>query len=419
MFKHQSFYALLAGSLGLSLLATAGCGAEDRPGIPTNGDGQALYAIGFGLNTPDGRSNVLGLVPTLEPQAPLDTRQAIEVSGFSRFYFPKETKGFFGVGDDEDITISRFDVASEGTITQSGRFSMQGVGVQWFMPVMQFLSDEKAYYFDHSQDQIVVWNPTTMTITKTVPLPPEAIKQGFHVQFPQARGRTLPVSDDGKLLVPIGWYDWDNERILMSTGLMVVDVATDNVEAVRETTACPMALDFLVAESGDLYVGSNLDLLRNEEMRANDERPSCILRVNAGETDFDASYRLALSDRLDGRASVGLFPLADTKALVRVLDETILPYGTPAGAEFWAPSAWEYWTLDLLTGAASQIESLDPASLGGETFEVDGRTFLPVTTRPDGAATDHHTVLVELAPSGERTDIMSNAGFLAGLARVR
>lgn len=109
---------------------------------------------------------------------------------------------------DENATVVRYTLTSSGTLEKSGSVSFSGKGVSSlgeYQNNFQFISATIAYYFDGTTAQVIIWNPTGMTVTGSIPLDSLAI-QGAILSFSGAAVRLT-----NQVIMPMGWCHRDEQ----------------------------------------------------------------------------------------------------------------------------------------------------------------------------------------------------------------
>ncbi|MET0342456.1 MAG: hypothetical protein ABW252_15740 [Polyangiales bacterium] len=392
--------------------APVGTGTSTSP--TTTPASAPLYAVFTSVETPEGAHTYLGLTDSLE-RGTLDPKQSLEAPEASRFYAP-EGGGFFAIGSGEDYTITRYDVSADRKITETGKVSFAELGVTRLHYRAVFLSPTKAYYIDHTQGQIVVWNPATMTLTGKLDLPDEVTTgfEGFKTVLPYFQ---YPVVN-GKLFIPVAWEDTEAGVARGTTGLAVVDTATDQLLSFTVTDRCPAATELAFDDNGDVYYGTNVNYpayAYADPARRGTARDACILRIKAGEVAFDPSYRVRVADLVGGGVGMGLCNAAEPGfGYVQAIDENVLAWSTVKDEDtFWETPAWAWWRIDLAAGKAVRDTALPLSAPFIKSFQVDGSRYI---VRQSGESSSS---LFRLSATGEHVAGFSAPGQIAGIARVR
>ncbi|RYZ41879.1 MAG: MxcI protein, partial [Myxococcaceae bacterium] len=168
--KHPvAFPSLRRSAAVLALTLFTGCGDSEEPGTDDNG---SLYAITTQLLVEDPVQSYVVVTNQAEQTASLSLDNAIKVSGRALGVgIPKS--GSLYVVSDESPVVTRYTLNGAGGLDAAGTvsFAPQGVtSLGEYQANFQFVSETKAYFFDGATAQVVIWNPTAMTVTGTLPL---------------------------------------------------------------------------------------------------------------------------------------------------------------------------------------------------------------------------------------------------------
>src|SRR5690606_35985490 len=119
-------------------------------------------------------------------------------------------------------TITRYTIDEDGALARGESISLSSYGVDSLWDTLYIVSPTKAYYPDRAGTQLIVWNPTEMTVTGSIALP-ETARDGFLALYgyaPILRGKTL--------LISVGWFDWEEyDSVLGESGLIAIDTEAD------------------------------------------------------------------------------------------------------------------------------------------------------------------------------------------------
>ena len=380
--------ALSMLSLGLSF----GCGSDGSNGTSgggaTGGSSGSVFGVGANVPLPDGTFGTMTLLESLEGnQGELSLDNSLLAPGGALFFFPEESNGEFFAARNEDLTVTKYRITQDLGFEEIGVVSFANTGISGISARNLFISAEKAYFFNRFQRLMIVWNPSTMEVVKTVALT-QTNKEGFLANYAYTLGGNEVPVVNGKALLSMGWVNFENGVALRSTGLLVIDTETDEVEAFHEDERCPLAINVVSTANGDAYFGTYEHFLADVATRANDERPACILRVRAGETNFDPDFQLSYAEAFGGRVGINLTNAGqDTKVIVRVLDESIVPYTSPDWNEITDTPNWEFWTLDLETQEVEQLDGFELSPSGTFGFLVDGEAYIGIASSDFGSTT--------------------------------
>jgi hypothetical protein len=397
-------------TLSLTALATAvvtsSCGGGADSSLPTVDEGPA-YLVGTRVWDDSSTTSYFHLVSSIEAGTALDSTQALEVSGSARLYSVPNL-GWFALGRGEEPTITRYLLDEHGALSPGESISLVGYGVDSLWDTLYFVSPTKAYYPDRAGTQLIVWNPTDMTLTGSIPLP-ETARSSYLALYGYA-----PILRGSTLLVSVGWFDWDNDTVLGETGVVRIDTITDTVTGFETDTRCGGVTQPVTLASGDTYLASSALAGAAFKLGRSPTEP-CVLRVRAGEESLDANYVQPLFEVSGGALAGEPIPAGGKGLFLRVFDDELAEVsGENLSWEVTGQAAWRWarWT----PGEASLelVDGLEPATADVAWFEVDGRVFGAQTTE-----SYEETTLVELTADGGPRPALTAPGFLHGVARIR
>ncbi|MEM6559575.1 MAG: hypothetical protein AAF605_07300 [Myxococcota bacterium] len=390
---------------GAALLATA-CG--DSGGSGSTGDGPILDSwlyVQTTIEGPDGRSSFLQLLPDLDIDR-LDTSNAVELAGNARVF--SDGRRIF-TGSAEEPVIQEWLVRDNGRLDPGTRVSFAEFGLAFVPFGHNFVSDTKAYLFDGPGARALAWNPRTIELSGTVPLP------GIRKE------PILPEIDPGvlrgnELFAVVQHNDFGTGAIFEGLQVVVVDTETDQVVSVTEDTRCVGSFAGIqLAEDGTVYVLGDNYLVWT--WVGDDFSPTCVLRILPGETEFDPEFLLDLEE-ITGEPSSGFFYAGDGIAYTQAMDEdatAVDPRSQPQSFLNEAMATW--WEIDLNDLDRSRpLEGLGLASpRSGSGYRVDGRIFIQRSEEAFFGNTD----LVEVNADGTASPTFDYSGLITNFGRVQ
>jgi hypothetical protein len=371
------FVGVGAALLGGMMACGGDEGGSQAPGAEAGASAAASYIVHTALDAPTGRLNYFVPAASLAADGTVDLSKGLEIPGVARLYAPPQG-GFFAVGSSADVTITRFDLSRDGRFTETGVLSFQNQGINNLSRTVAFISETKAYYLDEANVRIIIWNPRDLTLTGSIDLG-VAAQPGMNTKFVRVN---YPLRA-GRLYTTATWSNRSQGTLALETGLLVIDTERDTLAHYEVDTRCPGASEVVSLPSGDVYFGTGPDEVDHPQVRGR-SRPACLLRVKAGEERFDPGYVLQVSDSVGGRVACDVLPSGRPEAvLVRVLDESKSAW-SPANDEVGLADAWEWWHLDVQTGAAARATELGVASVYTTYSRVEGQVLL--TRKLEGGA---------------------------------
>ena len=347
----------------LALSLATGCISDPDDNTPeptppaTSGP---LYAVTTQLITADTPQSYVILTSKLEGNEQLSLDKAIEVPGRSLGVgIPKS--GALYVAGDQDATVTRYNLTASGTLEKAGTVSFAGKGVASigeYQTQFHFVSATKAYYFDGRTAQVIVWNPTEMTVTGSASVPGLAIT-GSTTTFTSS---PVVVSND-HVLMPVGWRPSASVGITQKAGIIAVNTRTDAV-TFETDDRCGYVRDGVVGPDGAVYLATEVYGAAVYRVKGEDTPEPCLLKFDPVALKFDPTFYKTLSAFAGGGTVGTVLPGPQGTAYVRVLDEQTYPIAAGVHPRLVASAAaWKWSQLDLRTFTATPVGTL-PVSTG-------------------------------------------------------
>ncbi|RKH37183.1 MxcI protein [Corallococcus sicarius] len=386
---------------GITLLTLAlftGCGDSEEKDADENGP---LYAITTQLLVADPVESYVVVTPQAEQTASLSLDGAIKVSGRALGVgIPRS--GSIYVVSDESATVTRYRLNSAGSLEPAGTVSFANQGVTSlgeYQANFQFVSETKAYFFDGATAQIVIWNPTEMTVTGTVPLPGLVIPDTI-LAF---SGAVVHVGS--QIIMPVGWRPVSGVGITKKAGVVSIDTATDAV-SIATDDRCGYTHDAALGLDGKVYIATEAYGAAVRRVQETAPEP-CLLKFDPQTRAFDPTFYRSLADLVGGGTAGALIPGAQGTAYVRVLDESIAPVLEGTHPRTMASgTGWQWWELKLDTLTATR--KTDFPSTSGSVFLFESENQTLYTEFGAGAAS---TTLHVLGQSGKPTVTTQGLSF--------
>jgi hypothetical protein len=196
----------------------------------------------------------------------------------------------------------------------------------------------------------------------------------------------------------------------------VLDTANDEVFNVTRDERCGGLWDSVMDSNGDTYFATGIwDAAQNRTLGAEISAAPCLVRVNAGETEFDRDYFVEMSELTGGLTGGALVSGPGDQAFIKVLDETGLgDIGPEAFDEVWGGAHWQWWRIALGSADEGQETSSLPLSAGASgVLTVDGKAYVR-----NASADFSETTLLQM-DAAEPSEGITVRGFPYGIVRVR
>lgn len=364
-----------------------------------------LYLIATSFTAGDQRETYLVTSKTFDASTTINPSSGVKLLGG---VVPLVHNESVFVSSQQEPVITRYDIGPGDTLVKGPEVSFAGAGVaevaSWYV---YLVSDTKGYVFDPGGPRIVVWNPSTMKLTGTQIDLKAAARPGLTPGL--ALEQTGPRKRGAELFIPTSWTDQDG-NYRHATGVTILDTEKDQLVSVIEDERCGEAYMSVSAPGGDLYFFPSADS-STQHFFVEGKKPTCVLRVKAGERTFDPAFSLNLSALGTGSAAVGAVPDGANGFFFASADEGLYARRASNGDAY-----FRFYHYDFTTQAARAVPSL-PA-WAGSTYWVDvgGKTVLPYWSESGGTS---RTAVYTTNGAADPTPLFSFDASWYGLARLR
>ncbi len=322
--------------------------------------------------------------------------------------YAQEGLGFFAIANAEDLSITRYEMAEDGSFLEGAKISLRSKGVRSLgAQAVHFVSATKAYYKDSNEAQIIVWNPTEMIVEKTIELPRTLLREGWVTSLGDWAAR------DGEAFFTVGWSSTTYDRVAAGSALVRIDTTTDEVTVTEERRCRGMETAGNV--DGTLYFFSGvINGFGHQVYPDEGGQQDCFLRILPGSTGFDAEFVGSLSDALPaGTAATAAALTADGEVWAQVVDLDTAPTAPGSTYGEWYAADWTWWHMQVETLAEPVQVPGSPGAYSSFTVSTDTGFYISQT-----AADYSETTLVDLG-DGQPQPGLSLGGFVLDIVRVR
>jgi hypothetical protein len=402
----------VSASLCLACALASSCGGEDdaTPRLPGEGSHFALAVSHFLADT---RTANLLTIEDPAAQVDVDLSSSRELGGTTSVFGP-EGAGFFVVGTSDGPTLTRYEVAADGSISEGDRLSLLNEGIssafrrEGLVPV---LDEEKAYFLDDQSQQAIVWSPKLMEVESTISL------EGIAPKDAQLEFGERAVVRGNRLFIPTTYYRGD-ETFVATAAAIVIDTDKDELVEVIEDDRCGNIVHAVPGDDGEIYFASGTIGASYREVGHQQDFPEpCILRVNKGEQTFDPDFYINMVELAGGHTAGRLIHGVGDHYYISIFDQDALSEPLDE-ANIWA--AWEAkaWKLHRFKmgskDAPIAVEGIPLTNGGGLVHTTGGLSY--VELRDSEAGTN--TLLVPQKDGNFETGI-TVSGVPYGLLWVR
>ncbi|MDW7691679.1 DUF4374 domain-containing protein [Flammeovirgaceae bacterium SG7u.111] len=360
--KNISYLALV-----FSIVFISSCSDDDSPMLPSD-DENYSYLVAPALESAD-----------LYPMHPVTTLQSGSASIYDAQEIPDAPWNVLVNGKDGfvylnyDGVLSKYSVDGQGVLKSEG--AILGLGISGG-PLSAFTNDtEMLVSTGMRANETGVFSYQVIDTDGMT----ELSTGNFTVQLGSGERASLSgyIYKDGKIFVPYIHYDakWSS---LPFAPLQVYDAATLQLEkTIKDDRTAGLGLSVVsshgIDESGNLYLIS----CPSNYWGANESLPSGLLRINAGEDDFDSNYFLDLSSKFNGNHTAGFLYVGNNKAIVQVFRSDLI--------EEYSDYQWdfniEYYVVDVVSGETEKLNiPLAMYPRNAMTITRDGKGAIAATT---------------------------------------
>lgn len=415
---------LLFGSLFSLALFMSGCettqtgqevdaGTVDLAGAdPT---AISVFAMDVEVRSPTGAA-MAGYVQVID-RTMFDGRKitnstALEYQGIPRLL---TMGGNVFIGPRTEPTLYKFSVDSKLALQPAGALSVMAYGASFIdIGFIPNITPTKAYYIAGPTQKAVIINPQDMTIQGSFDIS-AAQRAGFEgaslhqgiFQYEQAVvGNRAFESTLSSASGPTRFYP----KLTVS----VFDTANDKLLKVIEDDRCYGPSTMVKADNGDVYVSSYSFAGRIYQTAGYDYRPTCVMRIKAGQDDFDPSYFVSFPDLLGGRECVRWYPVNGRYSYCTTIALADLKAATST-----SNAIGQIWKIDLEQKTAKRVDGLPDTTPFITLGYPDSPTSILLGVAAEAGKFDR-SLVYRLVPADDSvTKVFEVDGLLRGLWPVR
>ncbi len=276
----------------------------------------------------------------------LDNSNASESSSFASMWSYNGAVYLTAFG--APATAVKYTFDENGKAVVSGKLIVPGANT---FSSLEFVSATEAYAsVGGGLARVVKFNPTTFQVTGEVKLNTIQKPAAASVYYLGMKAR------NGKLFMGVRYFDANFTDLVDSAFVAVIDLATSKVEKLiadgrtSAIFAAGSSINSIVQDdNGDLYI----------QGMGSGNKPSGILRIKNGETNFDNSYFFDLKAST-GKDCSGLYHFGNGLTFTTQIQDPSDPY------EMNGPN-YKYVRIDLAAKTSSGIIGGVPAIFGSST----------------------------------------------------
>lgn len=364
------------------------------------GAAQATYIQSINRSEMDGRH--------------IDNSDAIEVEGIARIW---TLGGKAFIGERNAPLLHKYDVADNGTMTEAefSPISFADSGASRIEIANVLVSPTKAYFMWNATLTGVVYNPTEMAIDDTFDLSPAELPgyegntflQGTFLFEHAVHGNRAFVSTLYSINADMNYKD--------TMTVTVFDTDADRVLKVIEDDRCYGPSTMVKADNGDIYVSSYSFTGRPYQVEGFVYKPTCILRILAGQDEFDPNYFVTFPELLGGNECTRWYPVNGRYSYCMAM-----PLEALASSANLSQTPGELWKIDLLNRTGEPVDGVPDTGSPFATLGYPDSHDTLVIGFPDVAGAFDRSTVFRLDPATDSvTPVMRVDGLFRGFYIVR
>ncbi len=355
--------------------ADAGGGNDAGPGDNDAGpEPVSQWIVGSWLLDPDGDYNgSLMVADDLGASGSLDFDNAAVWP--ADFTYSSPGNGTVFVGREDMPVIERWAINDDGQLenTLDEPLDLSAYGVTSTMgrsqPVIQFVDETHAYYIDNENFKVIVFNPQASPMTV---YPDDGFSLGGLDVAGQGEDLGSVFRSGDRIFVTGRYWDEVTENTTNLVKTAIIDVTNGSV-TYAQSDRCGLIGAVVDDDEGNLYFGSHPGLSVGTAAGWADENtpPACIVRIKAGEDEFDADYFVNLDEISDGKLVGSLMPGADNHAYVMQYAGSTEVTSENSRTVLWS-GEWDAYVLDLHDAESTyaKLEGFPKAVAYGSGFRT-------------------------------------------------
>ncbi|HBR96941.1 MAG TPA: hypothetical protein DD979_06145 [Gammaproteobacteria bacterium] len=367
--KTLLFQTLLLASISFYLTACSDDDDDSPDNGATNGSGNGaengsangsdngsssespLYLVKSTEWSTDDGISLIYLTDSLDTNTEFNREQALAIDGYHYVNVNEsgdDTETVFHLAVDNTSRLQRYVISNSNEFALDAEMDFSAHGITDARNAMRsgkIFSAEKGVIVDFETMQVIIFNPTTMTITTTVDLSEHA-----EADYPN-RWSIFPAIDGDRVVVPITFYKDDWSPVALSK-LVIVDTKTDTV-TVDASTQCGSVSASAVDTAGNLYFAASPDIAAQHAIGAEGSFAPCIIRMKAGADGWDDEYYVDMTTLTeDGRPAYAIMTGTGNTAYTLIYSDTADPITVDNIDEATRQIVWEFHSLELGNEAA-------------------------------------------------------------------
>jgi hypothetical protein len=358
-------WALLLGACSSDAEAPRDVGAAGAAG--ESGEAPPAILLVERVFAPNTRTYYVSVLSEM-PTGPVDRSKAREFGSADIEAFD----GAYYLRSREDNSMTRFTVNARNELVEGDRFSFQDTGLSVRRFHTAFISKTQAYTIDNVGWRLIEWNPTLMELT------------GREVALDYLQKKGLPdtqiappVRVGDRLIGGIMWEDGANKVVYPGAGGLVFEPSGDAPTLVEQPHVGGV---YKVSDSeGAAYFSGIVygSALFRTVFGGGKMPVSGLVRIGAGQQEFDADYLVDLSEITGSPSIYGVHRVDDGHTLVQMFDPESPTDIYETEDDFMGASEYIYGLVDNEARTWKRIEEIPKAGAGNSlSHVVDGTLYV-------------------------------------------
>ncbi len=313
------------------VLAVTACSDEVKViEAPEPGSGTVpAVMVSVATRSPEGLTFYVGAYPELPEE--IDLSQMVETLDGQN---ATAANGFIYVWSPESGIYARYVIDDEMHLSQNGEVSFINFGGTGNV-MTAFISPTRAYSMTRDNLEIIVWDPTEMTVTGTIDT--SAAIDPDYPNFDYGE----PVLFGDYVAWPVLWDDYDNYDFKPSVDVILALATTEDPAFTVSDPRCGGGWSLFTDDEGDLFALGNawFGFAHFFDREPSKQPNDCLLRMPLGGTQFDPDFYLDLNAAANTPAVYHTWQTTGRNVVAAVWD--------PANDPSTLASEDDYWTTPL------------------------------------------------------------------------
>jgi len=393
-----------SAAAALALGATA-CDSEARVLEGTGSGTEPAVMVAVASRSPEGTNFYVGAYPELPAQVELADMLETPSGQNAATY-----GGYIYVWDAESGVYTRYAVDDARRLSEAGSVSFVNEGGTGNI-MTGFVSTTRAYSMTRDNMQIIVWNPTDMTVTGSIDT--SAALDPDYPSFDYGE----PVVFGDYVAWPILWYDDDNADYKPAVDIILASATNDEPAMAISDRRCGGGWSLFTDDEGDLYALGNAYFGYAHFDPARQPK-DCLLRVRAGSTEFDPDFYVDLNRATNSDIVYHTWQTSGRSVVAAVLDPATDASSIATPDDYWSTPMQR--TLVRVDQGDSEPVTGIPASAVFSTlnYRLDGELFMLMSEGSAGPAGDASSTLYRIDGSVAEVALRTS-GDIWSIGRIR